>query len=653
MEFRTGVRAAGGADDGEAGRRVASVPAPGPDAPRAGIDSPRTGPEHAGAHATRREPAPPPGGRSMIRAAPRGRPGAARAPTSGGMLVRRPAGVLLALALFIAFAYGSTLRVPFIGDDYVFLDKTRGAAFPELWSRANTDFGWYRPWSREVHFWLLQGVFGPREAGFRLMNLALWVVVLGLYWRLLRRPAGDRAATLATLGVASLSLWGAPLTWISGAQDLWMLVFALLTLLLDGRRRVPWALATFALALLSKETAAVLPIILFARNRFLEGMGWPESAKRAIPFAVVTLAWIWVHPVLLDRLTHPAAEPTTGDRPIPPWEIGLRSLLSLVNLDRVGSRVDPQALRPLATLGSSLLLAGAALLAARAKRGEPAAASPARHGLAAFGGVWCAAGWMPLLSPSVGWHAYYGSLGALGGWLVFAVLLDRIPRAAAGLLLVLGVLRGVAAATPSWDWGSEWYQTRAGNMLNLIRAQLLELHPTLPPHARLYFGSIPNNIGLVAGRSPAVRVWYGDPTLTAGFYSWYRPRGHGQPAGADLFFHFDSTSGIREVRPEAPPPPGLEPGSAWELDHESLAVTLVTAGDLPRAARLFEHIGSLPHRPDALMFAGTCWSLAGDTARAARLLDSARIRTGGTVAEIEAWAARLRGTAPRALPVPR
>ncbi len=554
--------------------------------------------------------------------------------------------VPIALVLFAVVAYGPSLDVPFLGDGYVFLDKTRTAGFGELWSRANTDFGWYRPWSRELHFWALQGLFGPHEIGFRAVNLALWGLTLGLYWSLLRRLAGCRVASWATFGLASLSLWGAPLTWVSGAQDLWMLLFAVLALILHGSGRLPWSLFAFALALLSKETAAVVPLVIFSHARAIERRGWRASAVRALPYAALSLVWLSAHPVLLHRLVH-APHPGSGEAQLPPGMIALLSLASLANLDRLGLRVDPDAWRPAATVFGALLLATGAWFAVHPRRTEhePTAAVP-RGNLVAFGAAWCAAGWLPLLSPSIGWHAYYGSFGALGGWLAIGVGLERIPRVAAALLFGLGILRGVVAATPSWDWGSEWYQTRAGNMLRVIRTQLMESHPTLPAHTRLYFGSIPNNIGLIAGRSPAVRVWYGDSTLEAGFYSWYRPRGTEEPAGMDLFFHFDSTAGLRAVRPDSPPPPGLPAGSAWELDHESLAVALLTGGDPARAAMCFERIAELPHRPDALMLAGTCWSVTGEDTRASLRFEAARRATGATPREIEQWAARLRETMP-------
>src|SRR5260221_2139929 len=117
---------------------------------------------------------------------------------------------------FAALAYVPILRAPFIGDDYIFLDQTRAAGFGDLWSFRDTNFGWYRPWSREVHFFVLQHLFGAHEVAFRLASVALWLAALGLFFLLVRRIAGARTAIASTLGATSLALWGAPLCWISG-----------------------------------------------------------------------------------------------------------------------------------------------------------------------------------------------------------------------------------------------------------------------------------------------------------------------------------------------------------------------------------------------------------------------------------------------------
>src|SRR5258707_4678979 len=93
----------------------------------------------------------------------------------------------LVLAAFVTAAYGPALGLPFIGDDYIFLDKTRDAGFAALWSFHNVDFGWYRPWSREFHFWLLQHIARLHVAAFRIFRAMLWLIALCLYAAIVRR----------------------------------------------------------------------------------------------------------------------------------------------------------------------------------------------------------------------------------------------------------------------------------------------------------------------------------------------------------------------------------------------------------------------------------------------------------------------------------
>src|SRR5260221_13067441 len=87
---------------------------------------------------------------------------------------RHPLGPLLALLGFTAVVYGPMLNISFLGDDYVFLDETRAAGFADLWSFRNTDFGWFRPWSREVPFWFMQPPVGTPQGGFPLADGFLW-----------------------------------------------------------------------------------------------------------------------------------------------------------------------------------------------------------------------------------------------------------------------------------------------------------------------------------------------------------------------------------------------------------------------------------------------------------------------------------------------
>ncbi|HEY6196736.1 MAG TPA: hypothetical protein VI504_17040 [Candidatus Eisenbacteria bacterium] len=539
------------------------------------------------------------------------------------------------------------LNISFLGDDYVFLDKTRAARFADLWSFRNTDFGWYRPWSREVHFWFMQRLVGTHEVGFRLASVLLWLCALGAYGAYIRTFASRRTAWIATLGSAALALWVAPLLWISGSQDLWMAALGMLALWLFARGRTVWALLPYALALLSKETAAVLPVIAFGYAWLVMENPPVKAFQRVLPWLLLTVVWLCVHPALIHRLTAPGS--TAGEpHPAAPTLV-LHTLLSVVNANWLGQPLDAVAFNPLRTGAATLLLLAGVLLALPAPAAGPSAdstnAEMAR--CVRFGAWWSVAGWLPLLHPSIGWHPYYGCIGALGAWLVLGGWLARRASLVVPAILALGLLHGVSGAARSWDWGSEWYQRRAGNLLGVIRDQLRQQHPTLPAHSRLFFGSIPNNIGLVAGQSPAVRVWYGDTTLEAGFYSYYAPRSSGRPAGPDLFFLFDSTSGLREVHlgPEDVTRAVREQPD-WQTNHESLAMLLLSHGDPLGAAGEFEKLASLPRRSDALMYAAVCREIAGERARADSLYALFGQRTGGTRAQIEEYSARLRASVP-------
>src|SRR5262245_55628206 len=242
------------------------------------------------------------------------------------------AGLALVLAGFAFFAYGTALNLPFVGDDYVFLDKTRDARFVDLWSFTNTDFGWYRPWSRELHFWVLQHVAGLNELAFRSLGVVLWITVLCLYAVLVRRLASMRVAALATLGVAGLALWGTPLLWISGSQDLWMLCFSLIALLVYSAGRPGWTVIPFGLALLSKETAAVVPALLVAYAILVEHRRLADALRRTAHLWLLLAAWIAVHPTLHARLTSHAPTLETKLRPSVPG-IVVKTLLSMLNVD--------------------------------------------------------------------------------------------------------------------------------------------------------------------------------------------------------------------------------------------------------------------------------------------------------------------------------
>jgi hypothetical protein len=571
--------------------------------------------------------------------------GAFRLPHEVGPLL-----VIAALVGLLVLQYGYALGVPFINDDFVFLDKTRSSDFTSLWLPHDLAFHWYRPWSREFHYWALQRFFGPHEAPFHLASFGLWVLVLLFYFGLARRAAGARAATIATAAVAVLAGWGVPAVWVAGVQDLWMMLWALAALLWLSSGHRTLAAVSFVLALLSKETAAVVPAIALAMERIIAGRPWRDALRRTAPLFAIVLVWAVLHPALGGRLWHPLPPNPEAPPRAPLTTVVGRTLLSLVNLDE---RPAPESgwgaavarALPAAALALAFAALGGWLTASRSMgRTRSSRAAEAMR----FGVAWSLIGWLPLFMPALGWHAYYALFGALGAWLALATWLSRRTEFAVLVVATLAVLRFVHADTPSRDWGSEWYQRRAASFLDGLETNLKTLQPSMPANARLFFVKVPSNVGFLAGDGPALRVWYGEPTLTGGYYSSYQKRAEDRAPGPDYFFRYDSTAGWVPVIAGAENPTNAQAGGAeWRHDHEVLAATFAKANDWARAATEYEKLAEA----DSLNAhyahdAGVSYETAGDSTMAARWYAKAAARPGAddeTRALARRFARHLRG----------
>src|SRR5439155_11204481 len=204
--------------------------------------------------------------------------------------------------------------------------------------------------------------------------------------------------------VFALAAWGVLLFWAAGAQDLWMLVFALGTLLCvaDGRHRA--AVPLLALALLCKETSAVLPGIALAYGIAIDRLHPRAALARTAGMWALVLAWAAFHPMLGGQLRHPIHEAMLPGLHLPLGRIAANTLLSVVNLDEWPKPLGGWTV----VLGTGLvaaLLLGAVTLAGLASSARPAAAAPSpRAGapttrVAAFGAAWAPLAWCPLAMP--------------------------------------------------------------------------------------------------------------------------------------------------------------------------------------------------------------------------------------------------------------
>ena len=512
------------------------------------------------------------------------------------------------------------LNLSFLSDDYLILDKVWWRNFVQLWWRDYNIFGWFRPWSREIHFWSLYHLAGLDVRPYHAVSLLLWLAVLILFSRYAWREAGPAAAIIGTTGLAALASWGAPLAWIAGCQELWLCVWTLAYLHALSRRQDLWALGGLALALLSKETAVALPVIGAAYVAFVRRDPPRAQLRRFALDAGLALAWFFWHPTLLPRLLHRGQ--SIGDRLSSPWLAIPYSVLSFFNLE-VWPHPEGEVWAVLAQGAWRILpLLAIAFLSLRAPRPER---GPAWRGRVLFAATWVAIGVGGLLTPTIGWHSYYALLAALGAWLLLGQVLERARWPAVALLSVVIVLEPLRAETPSWDWSSFAYQERAAIFGAHLRESLLQQVPTAPPHSRLYFAEIPRNIGFVTADGPAFRVLYRDSTLRGWFIGEYRPRAASEPSGSDIFLRFDGTVGLRRMVPASSPPAAVDSMRNWESDQRLLAWEFGRGGDWRRAAEQFVALGHA--RPSSVEYAanaGDCYRRAGEPALAEVWADRAK-----------------------------
>lgn len=196
---------------------------------------------------------------------------------------------LLAVALAGA-AYAASLSGDYVYDDVRFVERNPavqggapvGAYFLDPATQTG-DASWQGLWRplRTLSFravrWFGAGP-GPQRFANLLIHLGNGMLVYLLLRRLLR---SGRAALIGALAFVLHPLAAEPVAWISGRGDLLALTGMLAAVLLHdrgGRAAAAASVVAFALALLAKESAVALPLLLVAMDGFRGG--WRRIAAR-------------------------------------------------------------------------------------------------------------------------------------------------------------------------------------------------------------------------------------------------------------------------------------------------------------------------------------------------------------------------------------
>src|SRR5258708_7089571 len=176
-----------------------------------------------------------------------------------------------------------------------------------VWGFEGKSTNYYRPLMHLTFYGALRA-FGFNPAGYHFISIVLHALVSALVYFLIRRWSGDcLIALFAALLFATHPIHTENVCWISGYPDLEATLFILLALLIystprPSSRRLLYAVGVamcFFLALLSKETGIVVPVICLAiefvdrRNVVaIARQRWPDYLGMAAALAVyLALRW--------------------------------------------------------------------------------------------------------------------------------------------------------------------------------------------------------------------------------------------------------------------------------------------------------------------------------------------------------------------------
>ena len=255
---------------------------------------------------------------------------------------------VLALLLLALVPYLNTLTGGFVYDDreqilenpYVHSFQYVGKIFGStVWTfqGAQGVTNYYRP-LMTLAYLICYRLYGTIPFGFHLLNLMLHAAVVLLVFAVSLRIFGDRLTALLAAGLFALHpIHTESVAWIAGVTDLELSVFFLLTFLLylrlgdrpaATRFGIASLLAVYALALLSKEQALVLPFLAAAYEHFYrpgrEATPLKQKLSRYLPLFALAGVYFCFRAFVLGGFAPSVSRPDLN------WRTILLSAVALV-----------------------------------------------------------------------------------------------------------------------------------------------------------------------------------------------------------------------------------------------------------------------------------------------------------------------------------
>jgi protein O-mannosyl-transferase len=220
------------------------------------------------------------------------------------------------LIVLVGFVFAKTRNFGLLNwdDDQNFIKNLAVKNFDltTIWTQAY--FGMFIPITYSA--WALLTKFTSDTSVFHTFNLTIHLANCVLVYALLKH-FNQKQSTLPVL-LAALFFGLHPLqteaiSWATGGKDLLSAFFALASLLIYSRsssaKAYTSALALLTLAVLSKPSAAALPVVLLCYDLFIEKRKLKASLLKLLPFFTISAAIIYITQILQGPLSEQSLSP--------------------------------------------------------------------------------------------------------------------------------------------------------------------------------------------------------------------------------------------------------------------------------------------------------------------------------------------------------
>lgn len=195
--------------------------------------------------------------------------------------------ILLPILIFLP-----ALLVFFSGDDWFHLRISQISSIREFlnffsFSHTAQSAAFYRPLPTQVFFYLFQNIFGLNVLAYHLFVLVCFGFSLYLVYLFSKRELKDGKQALISTLIYGFSVSNfTRLYFLSSFQEIALVIFSLLCLLTFPRSKIK-AIIFFLLALICKETAIVLPLLLILFNfKFIR-----KNIAKLFPFVIIAVIY--------------------------------------------------------------------------------------------------------------------------------------------------------------------------------------------------------------------------------------------------------------------------------------------------------------------------------------------------------------------------